>query len=178
MNQRVNLLASVGLAIGAVLGMTGSLTGDESLRIIFYEISSVGLTAACILLGVRYLREKNDLIASGFLLFGVAEAVMSSGTALGDMGGQASFGAGLALYVPAILLISLPARFPVLARITGSLAAIPFGIAAFKIFLGETVLSTSAFPGAGYGMLTLTIIVWIITLLKEKDATRLNLSTE
>lgn len=169
MNRNINLLAAIGLAIGAGFGMSGSFVSDPVTQIVLYEISSVGLTAACVLLGIKFLRDQQDIIAAGFLLFAIAEAVMTAGAALGQVGGQPSFGAGMALYVPSFLLISIPKGFQLWNRITGIAAAIPFAIGASKIFLGELVPSTSALPGAGYGLLTITIIGWIITLLRERN---------
>ncbi|NQW29073.1 MAG: hypothetical protein HQ472_00985 [Ignavibacteria bacterium] len=62
----------------------------------------------------------------------------------------------------------LATGFPIFVRITGILAAIPFALAAAEIFMGTEVLSTSPLPGAGYGLLTITIVGWIWTLAREK----------
>ena len=167
MNRTSNTLASIGLAVGAVFGISGSIFTEPTLQIALYQISSVALTAACALLTVKFLRDGKDYAATGFLLFAIGEAVMSAGTALGQVGAQPAFAAGMALYVPAFLFISLPREFPTWCRFTGVAATIPFSIAASKIYLGGQALSTSAFPGAGYGLLTLTIIGWILTLLRE-----------
>lgn len=166
MSKKLNLIASIGLATGAVFGLAGSIFKNVALQISCYEISSVGLIVGAALLTVKFLNEKNEFIATGFLLLTIAEAVMSAGTALGQIGGQSSFGAGMALYIPAFLFISIPKEFPLLPRMTGILAAIPFLLAASKIYVGQTVLSTSALPGAGYGLLTITIAGWIFALLK------------
>lgn len=169
MNRTANTLASIGLAIGALFGVSGSLFTEPTLQIALYQISSVALTAACALLTVRYLRAGRDYVATGFLLFAIGEAVMSAGTALGQIGGQAAFAAGMALYVPALLFISVPDEYAAWCRFTGVAATVPFTIAASKIYLGGQALSTSAFPGAGYGLLTLTIAGWIMTLLRERS---------
>ncbi|MBK8505067.1 MAG: hypothetical protein IPL46_24405 [Saprospiraceae bacterium] len=161
------LIACAGLAIGAIFGIFGSLVADPIMQILLYEISSVGLTSGCALLTIKYIQEKEELMAAGFLLFAIAEAVMSGGSAVGQIGGQAAFGAGLALYLPALWLISSTKKFSILFRFTGIAATIPFGIAAAKIFMGTEVLSTSALPGAGYGLLSLTIFGWIWSLLKK-----------
>ncbi len=167
MNRTANILASIGLAIGALFGVSGSIFTQPIAQIALYQISSVALTAACALLTLKYLRDNKDYIATGFLLFAIAEAVMTAGAALGQVGGQPSFAAGMALYVPAFLFISIPRGFPLWSRLTGIAATIPFCIAASKIYLGGQALSTSVFPGAGYGLLTITIIGWILTLLRE-----------
>ena len=52
-------------------------------------------------------------MAAGFLLLAIAEAVMSGGNAAGQIEGQAAFGAGLALYLPALWLISSGRNFPI-----------------------------------------------------------------
>lgn len=164
-----NLIAVIGLAIGALFGVVGGFFSNPTIQIGIYEISSIGLTAACVLLAVKYMREKEDYLATGFLLLAIAEAVMTAGASAGAQMGQASFGAGMALYVPSFLFISLPKKYPIWTRLPGLLATIPFTLAATQIFMGEEVLSTSTLPGVGYGLLTLTIIGWIIALLREKS---------
>jgi hypothetical protein len=168
MNQRnLILIACLGLATGAIFGMAGSLISSPISQIVLYEISSVGLTAGSVLLTIQFIRDKEDLVAAGFLLLAIAEAVMSGGNAAGQIEGQAAFGAGLALYLPALWLISGGRNFPIAFRLTGIVATIPFGFAAAKIFLGHDVPSTSALPGAGYGLLTITIVGWIWSLIKR-----------
>ena len=169
MRQNSNYLSVIGLALGAFFGMIGSFLTNPQVQIGFYEISSVGLTWAGVLLGIRFLQEKEELISAGFFLLAIGEAVMSSGTTLGEVGGQAAFGAGIAIYVPSFLLISVPKRFPLLVRITGILASIPFLIASVKIFMGEEVYSSSGVTGAGYGLFVLTIIGWIFYILKTNQ---------
>jgi hypothetical protein len=163
-----NIIASIGLAIGAIFGIAGSIFTAPVSQIVLYEISSIGLTAACALLAVKFIRAGKDFVATGFLLLAIAEAVMTAGAALGQLGAQPSFGAGMALYVPAFLFISIPTTFPIWARFTGLAASVPFGIAAATIFSGGEVLSTSALPGAGYGLLVASIIGWILTLLRKE----------
>ena len=167
MNKKINVIASVGLLAGALFGIAGSIVTSPVKQIIMYEISSVGLTAACVLLAIKFLKEESDLIASGFLLLAIAEAVMSGGNSLGQIGGQPSFAAGMALYVPAFLFIGFSKGFPLWTRFTIIAAAIPFLISASKIFSGGQVLSTSPLPGAGYGLFTITIIGWVIFLLRQ-----------
>jgi len=167
MNRSVNLLAIIGLAIGAVFGLSGSFVSDPIIKVVLYEISSIGLIVALTILAIRFLKEDHIFLATGFLLFSIGEAVMSGGTAAGELGGQPAFGGGMALYVPALLLISISKKFPAWGRMLGLAACIPFGLVASKIFLGEVVLSSSALAGVGYGLLTLTIISWMLTLYKE-----------
>jgi hypothetical protein len=72
------------------------------------------------------------------------------------------------LYVPALWLIGVPAGLWLWLRIIVVLASIPFGVAAAKIFWGHIIPSTSPLPGIGYGLLTLAIIGWIISILRNK----------
>lgn len=171
MERTKYILAAAGLATGVIFGISGSLVSPQ-MAIAFYEISSVGLTAACVILALNFYRKEEDLVASGFLLFAIAEAVMSGGTSAGEIAGQPAFGAGMALYVPAFLLISIPGKFPLWNRLSGIATAIPFGIAAAIIFSGGQVLSSSGLAGAGYGLLSLTTIGWIINLLGENKESR------
>lgn len=148
MNKTENTLSSIGLAMGAIFGMSGSIFVEpEVLQSSLYEISSVSLVAATVLLTIKYLREGRDFIATGFLLFAIGEAIMTVGMPLGQVGGQPSFGAGMAIYVPALLFISLPGGFPLVIRFAGITASVLFAVAASKIFLGQQVLSTTALPG-------------------------------
>ena len=162
-------ISVVGFALGVLFGMAGSAVKDPVTQVVFYEISSIGLTVAAVLMAWKFAKENADLLSAGFLILAIGEAVMSGGAATDSIssGAQSSFGAGMALYVPALLMISLPKGYPLFVRITGSLASIPFAIAAAMIFMGQEVLSTSPFPSAGYGLLSLTIIGWIYTLLRE-----------
>lgn len=163
-----NYIISLGFIIFAAFGIVGSNISAGNLQNLLYEISSIGLIASCALMTLRLFRSNFDFLAAGFLLLGIAEAVMSSGTALGNLTGQAEFGAGMALYVPALLMISIPAVLWLWLRIIGVLASIPFAIAAVKIFWGHLIPSNSPLPGFGYGLLTFAIIGWIISILRNK----------
>lgn len=170
MDRTKYIIAAIGLAIGVIFGLSGSIVADPTATIALYEISSVGLTAGAVILTLLFYRDKEDLAASGFLLFAIAEAVMSGGNAAGAVGGQAAFGAGMALYVPAFLLISTSKRFLLWNRISGMATAIPFTIAAAIIFTGGEVLPSNPLAGAGYGLLSLTIAGWIYTLVGKKSS--------
>jgi uncharacterized membrane protein YhhN len=164
MKKSEKILASVGLGMGAVFGVLGSVFSDPLvLQTALYEISSIGLTTAAAFLAVKFMREQKDFIAAGFLLLAIGEAIMT-------IGGQDAFAAGMALYIPAFLLISIPKHFPLVVRITGVAASIPFAIAVIKMYMGEEIPSTSPLPGAGYGLLTLTIIGWIWTIMQKSKA--------
>lgn len=167
MKNELNKLAAIGLGIGVVFGIAGGAFSDPIQQGIVYEISSLGLTAALALLAVKYLRSGHDQAAAGFIVFAVGEGVMTAGSPAGGQVATSSFGAGMALYIPALLLIIAKPCFPLWTRITGAAAMVPFGIAAARIFLGHEVGYADALPGAGYGLLSLTMIGWIIELVRE-----------
>lgn len=169
MNSTTNMLITIGLATGAVFGISGSAVQDPILTIALYEISSLGLILAFALLALKFFRMNKDFAAAGFLIFLIGEAVMSGGTAAGELAVQPSFGAGIAMYVPALLLIGFSKEFASWVRFTGLAAAIPFAIIAIKIFGGGQVLSSSPLAGIAYGLLVITIIGWIINLNRKSE---------
>jgi len=105
-------------------------------------------------------------------LFGLAgtfvgQAVVS-GTAAGLEASVPSFGGGVALWAAALLLISVPTTLATWVRLAGVAAAVPFAVAAARIFRGEMLLPTTApLPFFGYPLLVLTFVGWIATLLKR-----------
>ena len=169
MKSNLNRIASAGLLAGALFGIAGSIFTSPVAQIILYEISSVGLIAGCALLTIKFIIKKNEFIASGFLILAIAEAVMSGGTASGQIAGQPSFAAGMALYVPGFIMIGFSKGFQLWSRITIIAASIPFLIAASIIFSGGQVLSTSPLPGAGYTLFSITIIGWVIFLFRQSN---------
>ena len=68
MNRNLNLIASIGFICGSVFGIAGSIFKDAVMQMCSYEISSVGLIAAGALLTVKFLNEKSEFLAAGFLL--------------------------------------------------------------------------------------------------------------
>jgi hypothetical protein len=165
----------VALAIGSILGIGGSMVEvGSTMQRLFWEISSLGLIAGLILYARSPQVSGDVFVSSGFVIVAIAEAIMSSGTALGEQGAQASFGAGMALYVPGLIIVACSAYFALWVRIAGTLSAIAFAIAAFGIFSGEVVLAASTFPSAGYALLTVANIGWIVALFRNKVTARTN----
>ena len=164
----MDLFIVIGFATGAILGIAGSQVTSANIQSTLYEISSLGLITAAMLTGIRLLRSGSSSVAAGFLTLAIAEAIMSSGTALGQIGGQASFGAGMALYGPALLMINVPMILPLWVRAAGILSCIAFLIAGFMIFSGEQVLPVATLPTVGYTLLTVSIIGWIYCVVKKK----------
>ena len=140
----INIVAAFGLALGAVFGMAGTFVSQPHIQALLWAIDGAGLVMAAALLTLKYFRAGHDLVAGGFLIFAIAEAVLMSGTAAGPAASVAGFAAGTALWALALLLISIPRQFALPVRPLGLVSAILFGIIAARIFGGEQLLPTSA----------------------------------
>lgn len=165
--RSLDLVATVGLAVGAVFGLAGTLVTEAPLRQLLWAIDGVALIVATALLTVRFLRRGNDCVAAGFLVFALGESLLVSGTAAGLAGSVPSFGGGVALWAAALLLISIPQVFVTWVRLAGMLAALLFIVVATRIFWGEQLLPTSTpLPFFAYPFLVLTFAGWIVALVK------------
>jgi hypothetical protein len=167
MKNPLNVVAAIGLALGGVFGLIGTIVTEQNLRAAAWGIDSVGLVVATALLALKFFRKGNDFVAAGFLVFGIGEGVMLSGTAATLAASVPSFAAGTALWSAALLLTSVPKEFAAWVRLVGTIAAILFAIVAARIFWGEQLLPTSSpLPFFAYPFLVLTFAGWIWTLLR------------
>ena len=71
------------------------------------------------------------------------------------------------LYAPALLLIALSSWAPRWVRLSGAVAAIPFAVHALAYFGGASVATDGPIAAVGYTLLTLTVVGWIVTVLRE-----------
>jgi len=169
MKNPVNVLAAVGLTMGGVFGLIGTVVAQPNLRAASWGIDSVGLVVATSLLALRYFRAGNDFVAAGFLVFAIGEGVMLSGTAGSLTASVPAFAAGTALWSAALLLTSIPGEFAVGVRLAGIIGSILFAITAARIFWGEQVLPISSpLPFFAYPFLVLTFAGWVWKLLKAE----------
>ena len=167
--RRLDVIAAIGLVLGGVFGIAGTVVARPELRQAFWAIDGVGLVVATALLTVKFLRKGNDCVAAGFLVFVVGESLLLSGTASGLAGSVPSFAGGVALWAASLLLTSIPRTFATWVRLAGLTAAVLFAVSAGRIFWGEQLLPTSApLPSLGYPFLVLTFVGWIWTLLQEQ----------
>jgi hypothetical protein len=170
MKRPLNVVASIGLAFGAVFGLAGTVVAQPNLRSAFWAIDAVGLVVGTALLALKFFRAGNDFVAAGFLVFAVGEGVMLSGTAATLEASVPAFAAGTALWSAALLLTSVPRGFAGWVRVVGTLAAILFAITSATIFTGGRILPISSpLPSFAYPFLVLTFLGWIWTLLKPSD---------
>src|SRR5437879_4376031 len=103
----------IGLALGAVFGMVGTIVTSQNVRAVAWAIDSTGLVVATSLLTLKFFRKGNDLVAAGFLVFAIGEGVMLSGTAASLAESVPAFAAGTALWSAALLLTSIPSEFAI-----------------------------------------------------------------
>ena len=162
-----DIVAAIGLGVGAAFGLAGTLVEQAPVRQTFWAIDGVGLIGASALLTAKFLRKGHDCVAAGFLVFAIGEGLLLSGTAAGLAGSVPSFGGGVALWAAGLLLTSIPREFANWVRLVGVAAAGLFAIVATRIFWGELLLPTSApLPFLAYPLLVLTFVGWIRALVK------------
>jgi hypothetical protein len=161
----LRVLASVGLAVGGVFGLAGTFAPSASLRGLAWGIDGVGLVMASAVLTLVFYRRGQDLVASGFLVFAVAEGIILSGAAMDLKASVPSFGAGTSLWALALALINIPGVFPLPVRLLGLAAAVLFAATAVLIFTGHQVTpTTSPLPFYAYPVLVATLGGWIWSL--------------
>lgn len=153
-----------GLAVGAVLGLAGDQLPVGSAHVLLLLVSSVGLVVGTALLTCWHLRRGRALVGAGFAILTVAEMLIwaTGGPVVGD---EASFAAGVAFYVPALLLVAVPAVLPVWARAAAVLAGVAFGALATVALTGGA--PAPVLQDAGYGLLTLSLVGWALDVLRD-----------
>jgi hypothetical protein len=134
MKNPANVAAAIGLFLGAVFGMLGTMVAERNLQAAFWAVDGVAVVVATALLALRFFRTGNDVVAAGFLVFTIGESVMLAGTAESLAGSVPSFAAGSALWSAALLLTSVPKEFAGWIRLAGTVGAILFAITAARIF--------------------------------------------
>jgi hypothetical protein len=166
--RKLDIVAAIGLAIGGVFGLAGTIVSAASLRQALWAIDGLGLVVASALLTVKFLRKGNDCVAAGFLVSAIGESLLLSGTAAGLAGSVPSFAGGVALWATALLLTSIPKEFATWTRLVGAFAAILFLVTAARVFWGQQLLPTSApLPFFAYPFLVITLAGWIWSLVKR-----------
>lgn len=168
-DKRLRVLASVGLAVGGVLGMAGTFAPSASLRGLAWGIDGLSLVTAGALLTLVFYRKGDDLVASGFLVFTVGESMILSGAAMDLAASVPSFGAGSGLWAVALALISIPHAFPLIVRLLGLGTSILFAATALQIFAGVPLSPISSpLPFFAYPFFVATFFGWMWTLLQAE----------
>ncbi len=61
--RRLDHIAAVGLVLGAVLGMAGTIVAQAAVRQVLWAINGVGIVVATALMTLKYFRKGNDWLA-------------------------------------------------------------------------------------------------------------------
>jgi hypothetical protein len=92
------ITSAMGLLVGCILGITGSVVPSATLRSLAWAIDSGGLILAGALLTMYYFRKGYDVMAAGFLIFAIAESIVFSSSTTNLDDNISSFGAGIFLW--------------------------------------------------------------------------------
>jgi hypothetical protein len=165
-NRTLAFVASVGLALGGILGLAGVFAPTVALRGLAWGIDGVALVMACALLTIAYFRKGDDLVAAGFLVFAIGQVAVLSCAAMELARSVPFFGAGVGLWAVALAMISASSAFPLVVRLLGFVSLILFGATAVRIFTGSVIGPMgSPLPFYAYPALVATMVGWIWTLL-------------
>jgi len=160
-DSRLRLIAAIGLATGALLGMAGAFAPSAGLRALAWGVDGTALVVAAALLAMHYFRRGNDLAAAGFLVFTVGEAVILSGVATTFEAGAPLFAAGVALWSASLALVSASRAMPRLVSGLGATAAVLFAIVALRMFTGTALTPLSQpLPFFAYPFFAATLLGW------------------
>jgi hypothetical protein len=152
------------LTVGGVLGFGGNFAPVGPVQDLLYALSAAGLVLGAILLALEHAASGYTLPAAGFTILALGESRLLNPT--DAPASEASFAAGVLLYVPALLLIALSPWAPRWTRAVGALAAAPFAAHALAYFAGMGVETDGPIPSVGYALLTVTIVGWVIMVLR------------
>ena len=160
-NRDARLIAPSGLVIGAVLGMAGTFVPSASLRGLLWGLDGIALIIATALLTIHHFRRGNDLVAAGFLVFVVGEALILAGAAMDLEASAPLFGAGVGLWAASLTLVSAPNVMPSWLRLVAALAALLFATVAVQIFMGRALTPLSQpLPFFAYPFLAAALFGW------------------
>jgi hypothetical protein len=160
-NHDSRLIAPSGLVIGAVLGMAGTFVPSASLRGLLWGLDGIALVIATALLTIHHFRRGNDLVAAGFLVFVVGEALILAGAAMDLEASAPLFGAGIGLWAASLTLVSAPNVMPSWLRLVATIAALLFATVAVQIFMGRALTPLSQpLPFFAYPFLAAALFGW------------------
>ena len=155
------VVAAAGLVIGGLLGMAGTFAPSAELRGLAWGVDGTALIVASALLVVHHLRQGNDQVAAGFLVFLAGETLIVSGSAMELAATAPTFAAGAGLWAAGLALISASGVLPAFVRATGAIAAILFAVTAARMFSGAAMTPLSRpLPFFAYPFLVVTLLGW------------------
>lgn len=160
-SARPSSIAPLCLVVGAVLGLGGSFAPSASLRGLAWGVDGIALVVAAAVLAIHFVRQGQDTVAAGFLVFIAGEALVVSGSAMSLEASAASFAAGAGLWAAALLLISAPKLMPNAVRALGCVAALLFAATTLQVLAGRILTPLSEpLPFFAYPFLVFTLFGW------------------
>jgi hypothetical protein len=167
-DARQRLVIAVLIAIGAALGLAGSLVPSASWRAVLWGIDGTALVVAGAWLTIRFARQGQDLAAVGFLVFTVGETLVVATSGMDPRAAAPMFGAGIGLWAASLVMIGIAPVFPALVRGLGVIAAALFAYTALAILGGQSLNALSTpLPGNAYPLLVATMVGWIVSLVRR-----------
>jgi len=169
-DKSIRTTASIGLAVGAALGLGGTFATSDALRGLAWGIDGIGIVTAGAILTIYFARKGDDLLAAGFLILAIGESLLVGSAAMTLEASAPMFGGGVGLWAVALVLIGTSKFFPLVVRVIGFAAAILFAMVSVHIFYGDHLTPLSSpLPFFAYPVLVLTMIGWIWTLLRGES---------
>jgi hypothetical protein len=159
--KTAGIVSSAGLVIGSILGMAGSFVPSVPVRGLLWGLDGVALVVATALLAIQYFRKVHDVVAAGFLVFVVGQALVLSSAAMELVASGPMFGAGASLWAAALFLLSVPRVAPLWVRIAGAITGLLFSVVAVQIFTGHAITPLSQpLPSFAFPFLVATLLGW------------------
>jgi hypothetical protein len=159
--QTSRFISSCGLIVGSVLGLAGTFVPSAAVRSLLWGLDGVVLVVAAALLTLHYFRKGHDVVAAGFLVFLVGEALILSSAAMDLWGSGPVFGAGVGLWAASLYLLSVPRTVVFWVRAAGVVAGTLFMIVAVQLFTGQALTPLSQpLPFFAYPFLVATLSGW------------------
>lgn len=155
-----------GFGVAVLLGFGGNFVSPGDVQNVMFGVSALGLIVASVLLAIEHASAGDRFAAGGFALLALGETRILNPTEV--PGFEASFAAGVLLYAPGLLLVAMSGWAPRWVRALGVIAAIPFAAHGLMYLGGAAVETTGPFAATGYTLYTLTVIGWIIAVVRPR----------
>jgi hypothetical protein len=167
-HKQLRGLIAISLLAGVALGTIGAMLPAGKAQYLFWAFSSFSFVIGATLLGSKLTREDHDIPAAGFIALGIGNAMIYGFIATHDVG-TGQFGAGIMIYGPGMLLISLYDRAHPVQRVIGYIAAAAFTTLAAMIYLGADVTKAQAWlQPLAYNTMSIVLVWWAVLLLRGK----------
>lgn len=161
MSNSGSTIASICLVLGALLGMAGTFLPSESLRGLAWGFDGALLVIAGAILFVQFLRQQQDLVAAGFLVFTVGQGLVLSSAPMSLEAGGPAMASGAMLWSVSLAMVSGPRVMPTPVRVLGLVACGLFAAFALQVFSGRPLTALSRpLPFVAYPFLVLTMFGW------------------